>query len=224
MEHKYLGALEIGKAEFFELHQILSAGNDSMPLTALHGFLVAIVSSTADIRPAHWLPHVLGKDYPYISGEHEELILDLLTSFHNFVINSFLEDRFELIGVHNNTIYTGPMVTDDIIKQWCKGYMEGVDLDGGWNEVALTSVFPISVLAEKFELIGETDTDGNVITDDSKHRENYRKILPDLVYDIYFYAMKQRESKYKVGRNAHCSCGSGLKFKKCCLNNQSMVH
>ena len=27
----------------------------------------------------------------------------------------------------------------------------------------------------------------------------------------------------KIGRNDHCSCGSGIKFKKCCLKNQGSL-
>ncbi|MEX1346379.1 MAG: SEC-C metal-binding domain-containing protein, partial [Desulfobacterales bacterium] len=27
----------------------------------------------------------------------------------------------------------------------------------------------------------------------------------------------------KIGRNAPCSCGSGKKYKKCCLNNDQQT-
>lgn len=34
--------------------------------------------------------------------------------------------------------------------------------------------------------------------------------------------MRQYQKKIEVGRNSPCLCGSGLKYKKCCLNNDSL--
>lgn len=33
----------------------------------------------------------------------------------------------------------------------------------------------------------------------------------------------QFESRTKIGRNSTCPCGSGLKFKKCCIGKAAMV-
>ena len=30
-------------------------------------------------------------------------------------------------------------------------------------------------------------------------------------------------SRGRIGRNAPCPCGSGMKFKKCCLHNPLMI-
>ena len=32
------------------------------------------------------------------------------------------------------------------------------------------------------------------------------------------YGMFKSSKKIKIGRNAPCHCGSGMKYKKCCLN------
>ena len=58
--------------------------------------------------------------------------------------------------------------------------------------------------------------------------ENYRKELGDYDYSIYGEPTKSQlkdakrtkpvQAKLQLNRNDLCSCGSGKKFKKCCLN------
>lgn len=32
-----------------------------------------------------------------------------------------------------------------------------------------------------------------------------------------------RRNKMKIGRNDPCYCGSGIKYKKCCLENEKII-
>lgn len=36
-------------------------------------------------------------------------------------------------------------------------------------------------------------------------------------FEIYLKDIKKHPNKYRIGRNEPCPCGSGKKFKKCCL-------
>ncbi len=49
--------------------------------------------------------------------------------------------------------------------------------------------------------------------------EESSKHLPDLVRTSYINLNNSSKTRKKVGRNEKCPCGSGKKYKKCCLND-----
>ncbi len=48
--------------------------------------------------------------------------------------------------------------------------------------------------------------------------ENYSKIDYS---DEFYSSLEPIKAKRKIGRNEKCPCGSGKKYKKCCLNKSS---
>ncbi|MBU0958513.1 MAG: SEC-C domain-containing protein [Nanoarchaeota archaeon] len=48
------------------------------------------------------------------------------------------------------------------------------------------------------------------------------KILENLTEEIFQSELQKDflKGKVKIGRNEKCFCGSGLKYKKCCLNRR----
>ena len=81
-------------------------------------------------------------------------------------------------------------------------------------------------------LVGEKDSDGNIIQDDREYKSKYKHSLEDYVKENYNYWESERglapaanegkvitpfkRDKPKISRNSPCSCGSGKKYKKCC--------
>jgi uncharacterized protein YecA (UPF0149 family) len=63
-------------------------------------------------------------------------------------------------------------------------------------------------------------------------REDARKKLGQLYDERYMMEMiigptlKQLERKPhpRIGRNELCPCGSGIKFKRCCLQKEGKIH
>ena len=63
---------------------------------------------------------------------------------------------------------------------------------------------------------------------DQQEMKNLQKAIAPNVREIHSYWLERRadythsgtvmRSEPKVGRNAPCPCGSGKKFKKCCLH------
>ncbi len=105
-------------------------------------------------------------------------------------------------------------------------------MDSCWNsdEKGLALLLPFGVLANKFAVKGKKDRDGNIINDDSEYRALYKNSLLDHVKKIQKYwlhahshsahAAKHEEplrNNNKIGRNDVCPCGSGKKYKKCCI-------
>lgn len=60
---------------------------------------------------------------------------------------------------------------------------------------------------------------GEILTEE-QYREIYPKGLPPHIKEMLLPPTKQQMARRpypKVGRNEPCPCGSGKKFKKCCL-------
>ncbi|MDD2597933.1 MAG: DUF1186 domain-containing protein [Kiritimatiellae bacterium] len=57
-------------------------------------------------------------------------------------------------------------------------------------------------------------------TPDQVERERVEELLEQLLYDDY---LKLLASQTPVGRNDPCPCGSGKKFKKCCINSETFA-
>ena len=55
--------------------------------------------------------------------------------------------------------------------------------------------------------------------------KNYGKILknrvrPDIFKEVEGFTIKVNPQHPKTGRNEACPCGSGKKYKRCCLGNE----
>jgi uncharacterized protein len=97
------------------------------------------------------------------------------------------------------------------------------------DEQGAALILAAAILGGDLELVGEEDADGNVITDPSKQMAAALEHLPDCVQDTYDYFLGQRaglipkptapKAAPKIGRNDPCPCGSGKKYKKCCLGS-----
>lgn len=193
----------------------------AMDLVEAHGFLTAIVSAPSTLMPSRWQPLLFGGPPQFESLEQAQEVFGLLTRMNNEIAHDLLVGSFEPLG------YPDPLD----LERWCVGYLAGARLDPAWvgrddHGTALT--FPMGVLAGELDLVGEADVDGNPIVDATKHEELYRERLPDYAQDLYDYFAEQRRAgldrppaskSSKVGRNDPCPCGSGKKFKKCCLSD-----
>ena len=86
-------------------------------------------------------------------------------------------------------------------------------------------LFPFAVLAGEFELRGEKDADDNVIENPAPQIERCRASLGPTTVELYNYWTRWRQGRlptttvqpgHEIGRNDKCTCGSGIKYKKCC--------
>ena len=116
---------------------------------------------------------------------------------------------------------------DDDIELWCAGYLKAARMDDVWlaDERGTLFLFPMAVLADEVDLVGEQDFEGNVIKDPAPQLRQCRDALDATVHEatLYWTAWRHKSvaapvasRSHKVGRNEPCPCGSGSKFKKCC--------
>jgi uncharacterized protein len=202
-------------------------------VSSLHGFLTAIVSGPSVILPSDWMPRIWG-------GEEEQPAWDSMKE-----IERFTGALFNMMNNISDTLMNTPQDFDAVfmgdehntdVSDWCTGYMDGIELDEeAWDELP-------EHLLEKVDFL---DRHALMFSVGGRVSPSEQQFLNDEVISIaqalYVYWLKQRSpqspsedrpipdnvvpirpqqpvTSEKVGRNELCPCGSGKKFKKCCLH------
>lgn len=106
---------------------------------------------------------------------------------------------------------------------WAKGFVYALSLGGGLERFMsdnpneeLAVLVPVLMLAHNQLPVDEDSPDfGKPLT--QENREWVLRVLPGCVSEIYHILHSPIRSR-KVSRNDPCPCGSGKKYKKCCLN------
>ncbi|WP_139818054.1 UPF0149 family protein, partial [Salmonella enterica] len=109
-----------------------------------------------------------------------------------------------------------------IVEEWCFGYMRGVSLSD-WSDLPDT-------LKPALEAIALHGTEENFALLDKMSPEAFDKSVDAIriaALELHAWWMAHPhttplqmpiKAEVKVGRNDPCPCGSGKKFKQCCLH------
>lgn len=195
-----------------------------LSVSELDGFLTALASGPVTILPSHWLPALWGDLEPRWGSEKEfkqvfSLIIRHLNSIHDVLMNiEEFEPLFSEVAVEGRSYM--------LVEDWCHGYMQGVSLaEDEWYTGGLDMrmlLVPIDVFSsleglKKLDQLNETEID------------NLQNAIVPNVREIYTYWLAHRQDVKalasttvhretpRTGRNDPCPCGSGKKYKKCCL-------
>ena len=177
---------------------LLKYGNDDSVLcfSELDGFLTAIVSGPNTISPNTWLSAIAGCLYE-------------------------APEQFE--PIFNEREVKGEKYT--IVEEWCFGYMKGKSLDD-WSGLP-------GELRPSLEVIALHGVEKNFPVLEKMTGEQFEKsisLIQPAALALYQYWLSVRMSEASSrpvpvkgaenmpGRNDPCPCGSGKKFKKCCLH------
>jgi len=224
----FLSCEPLTDAELEYLDKILlKFGNDHSVLNVseLDGFLTAIVSGPQAIMPSQWFPALWCKigdtreDLEWESEQECQRFMSLLMQHMNSIAATLMEapEEFEAL-LQVNTQAEPPVL---IAEEWCFGYMRGVDL-GQWPPLPDemdTWLYAIALHGreENFSVLDTLTLE--------EHQQTVADIEP-AVRKLHAYWLAQRtptrqaplRAEPKVGRNDPCPCGSGKKFKHCCLH------
>ncbi|WP_411704072.1 YecA family protein [Edaphovirga cremea] len=209
---------------------LMEYGNDDsiLDVTELDGMLTALLSGPNMISPGCWLAVIWGgEEYaPHWKSKHEfTRFMDLIFQHMNDITARLCYNPehfaplFEFRTIDNEEYI--------IAEEWCFGYMRGVALDD-WSALpeALTAELKIIALhgkEENFPLLEKMSADDI--------QQSIEKI-PPAALRLHAHWLRQRRpvsemplqspvpyaAPSKVGRNDPCPCGSGKKFKQCCLH------
>jgi len=209
-----------------------AAGPDSdegiLDVAELDGLLVAVACAPDMIPPSRWLPVIWG-DFPPSEATLPEL-MDLLMRHYNSVNGAVMAEPPQCGPLVSERMGPeGPVV---IVADWCDGFMMGVGLaHDAWEAadeqvreaVGLISLWTGASDYAMFDLPIEEQPDDPVavicecIAVVSEHRRASFASQAGFAPQGGHAAQGPVLRPPKVGRNQSCPCGSGRKYKHCCL-------
>ena len=191
----------------------------------LDGFLMAVVSGPNLIPPSQWLPAVWGDFEPVWESEKEaQKVMMLMIDIMNSTASTLMESAEEFQPLFNERIVDGKTYT--IVDEWCEGYMRGVSLAQTlWDSAGLEMqilLTPIMGFTESTDWQAHDFPNENEVA-------NVRNAITPNAQAIHAYWLQRRadfkpsvstvrRESPRIGRNDPCPCGSGKKYKKCCLH------
>jgi len=192
-------------------------------ISELDGLFTAIVSGPALIAPSQWLPVVWGDFEPEWKNEKEsEEIFSLMFRHINDIAAILSEQPHNFEPLFMEHSVEGK--TYAIVDEWCEGYIRGVSLatiqweSGGGKMTDL--LLPILTFASEQGWDALDKLSQNEI-------EKIQQAIAPSAREIHAWWLAQRtdgqssptqRTSPRVGRNNPCPCGSGKKYKKCCLH------
>lgn len=204
---------------------LMKYGNEAsiMDVSELDGLLTAVLSSPVPIEPSQWLVALWGgaDKVPNWSSEKEMERFMMLAFQHMDDIG----DRLAEYPEQFEPLFGTREVEDQeltIVEEWCFGYLRGVSLSD-WSSLPATLKPALAAIElhgkeENFERVEQMTPEA--------FEESIEAIKPAALALYDYWADNQQEIEVakpftagdKVGRNDPCPCGSGKKFKQCCLH------
>ncbi len=204
-----------------------TVNDDAMLLSELDGFLAGVIVCPDLIMPSEWMSVVWGGDAPvFDTMEQAQTVNDLIMGHYNDIIGQL--DRGAYRPVYDIDI-------DDSIfwEIWMEGFWRSVHLrsqewmalsaDAAHDEDVRRAVF---ILSRLHELASMPSPDLEILEIDEELENLAPDLIPNAVETLHRARLARanpsappaNQNQPKVGRNDPCPCGSGKKFKKCCLN------
>lgn len=189
----------------------------------LHGFFTALVCSPTLIMPSKYMPVIWGEGNIPKYQSMEEVM-----RFHQTCSDLWNSIASKL---HNNKTITFPstMESKDYLVDWLEGFLYAADcLPDDWKILAKdkeASVLLVLIISmhQKYKEDENIDLDKDDILWLTKSINH--------IYDFFlalrtkhnfkpnnFYDSVELSSTRKIKRNDKCPCGSGKKYKKCCID------
>jgi uncharacterized protein len=224
LNHEELERLDLFLLERID-QDVYSEGMDEgvFNISELDGLFTAIVSGPTLIAPSQWLPIVWGDFEPEWTNEKEsEEIFSLMFRHINDIAAILSEEPHNFEPLFMERSVEGKTYT--IVDEWCEGYIRGVSLatiqweSGGGKMTDL--LLPILTFASEQGWDALDKLSRNEI-------EKIQKAIAPSAREIHAWWLTLRtddqsspaqRTSPRVGRNAPCPCGSGKKYKKCCLH------
>ncbi len=197
-------------------------GDDVMVLSEFDGLVAGVAVSPALILPSEWLPLIWGEDGPvFDSGRQANEILGLIQGHYNAVLRTLrVPGRYA-------AIFDEDRDGSVLWYAWASGFAQAMALrPADWDILVLSEDETVRYAATLFGRLGElADRPGGAADD---HEEALDAAAADLIpgcVEILHAARiashgatgQAPASAKPIGRNAPCPCGSGKKFKTCCL-------
>lgn len=221
--------LQLTEDEFTCLAAFLDA-NAQMNIEMLDGFFAALISGPDLVLPSEYLAEIWGQEFSFDDDEQASEIIGLLMRHWNAIVA-------ELVRALNEPHVYFPILLeqeDGVApgNDWAHGFMRGVRMrPGGWNTLIEDDEHGgpmVAIMVLHYEHDPDPEMRPPPIPPE-KREELLQAMIAGLTH-IYRYfepyrrAMARVPAQFpmlrgglKIGRNELCPCGSGRKYKHCCL-------
>ncbi|MHB8745249.1 MAG: UPF0149 family protein [Gammaproteobacteria bacterium] len=195
-----------------------------LDVSELDGFLTAIVSGPVTVPPSRWVPAMWGDFEPAWENPQDfETLFSLLMRHMNGIVEMLMAQPADFEPMFAERDVKGKTYT--IVDEWCQGYMRGVALTA--DQWSTDSSEMTILLAPIRAFTSETAWRAHDLS--ATETENIQNAITPNVRAIHAYWLARRAHQApsaapaqrvapRVGRNDPCPCGSGKKYKKCCLH------
>ncbi|MCF7903338.1 MAG: UPF0149 family protein, partial [Candidatus Marinimicrobia bacterium] len=212
----------LSEKELNELDDFLlsdAVPENTMNISMLDGFLTALAIGPNTVMPSKWMPEIWGGDEMiWDSMEQLQHILTLIHRLQNTIISGFEQKSIDFQPIFFES--KDSLIYDD----WCVGFMQAFLLSRDeWEPIKeLESFFPILLYGtqEGWKFLEKKPLS------DVPHAD-WEGLIHRSVIEIHDFWLPHRRAVHaalkqairpKVGRNDPCPCGSGKKFKNCCMD------
>jgi uncharacterized protein len=184
-----------------------------------NGLMTAIIAGPEPVPQTEWLPMLLDSADVALDDEDTRLLTGMLLVQYAAIIKS-LRSRTKPYEPLFWKDGEGRLITSD----WAEGFLDGMRLrEEPWEELRKDGAQAFfALLAVLFQ---DSGIDAQLLEDGLDPKEFLEDALDSVPNWIHaFYGIREeraagdRRADGKVGRNDPCPCGSGKKYKKCCLN------
>lgn len=210
--------------------------NKARAIVEIDGLLTAILSGPKLIPPSKWLQLIGVGQIQFNSMEQIQQVMGSLIKLSNDIVTTLQTKTYfplSLLRADEANNWEQKLLEAQL---WSRGYVKGIET---WD-------IDLSLAADKkdadehimdiiFPIISLTISDKELEKNYNDQELNLLEFRQKTVSSLPFMAMLAHDfwlpyrqlgsqllinnTKYnKVGRNDYCLCGSGKKFKKCCLN------
>lgn len=205
------------------------------------GFTLAVASAPEIISPLEWLPCLFHEDrLPDFTGETEReetigLLIRLTDHWTAQIAGRAPQDA--LLELPDDCWFVSGKGPSQAVRDFCQGYLSGYRwLQRAWDlvlkdvgdedreKLVLNATVMACLVLHYSDDKGETAAMPDRVLPMKPAKAWH--LLPALLIETGGFGLGRQQAagestpmvSEKVGRNEPCPCGSGKKYKKCCLN------
>jgi uncharacterized protein len=199
-------------------------GNDHsvLDVSELDGYFAALACAPHMIMPSVWMPGLWGgeeRSPRWESVEDLQEFNQLIMTFYNYVMAGMNEGEHEAMFMMrevDDQSYT-------IVDEWCEGFLRGIKL---WGPISATDAIAVEKALEPIRLFATERGFERLDKLKDDEVEQHQQAIEPAVRELFLHFFERRKEQGqpivkagpKVGRNDPCICGSGKKYKQCCLH------
>jgi len=214
--------MPLSEAEELEVSQLLEE-TSSFDFSGLLGLFHAVASAPGLVAPSTWMAAVFPEGVGAVDEADAQSKMTLVLRLYNEVVGALAK----------HMAIVPPALDTPACRSFAHGYVEGASLDSSWSTDAhlWAHVLHFAYLAGHHDLVPEL-----IRTKIEAHPEPEARVCAMLAgFTVAAHtdlgearrAQSARApatpSPAKVGRNDACPCGSGKKFKRCCIDARNDV-